>query len=129
MNKDDVEIGIEWFGKMEERAKRVTLLAFEWLQPFDYINYQFDAVSVTIAYLDENIDIKKVSFPLRYMWMNDQEIVEELECKYRENERKRISLQIEQMESKIKSLRAVSYTLKDSEDDLAKLKAELESLE
>lgn len=126
MNKSDIETGVEWVRKMEDRAAYVTLLVFTWMRSGDIESYQFDEDCVTVKYYDNCNE--GVSFPLRYMWMNKQEIAEDLENERRKSERNRTTEQIKDLEEKIRILRNVSATLKDTEDELAKLKAHLDSL-
>lgn len=123
MNKQEVQTGLDWIRKLEDRALDVAHLAYPDFVA-DFVHISFDP-NVDYVHADVTLRCQSESyqyFPMRYLWMDDAAILEEIaERKRKELEAQRLR-DIEQAERKIKQLRAAASDLAKEEARLAKLK-------
>lgn len=126
MDKKEVQTGLDWIRKLEERAKDVARLVYPNFGT-DFERITFD---LNVEYIHAEVALRYDSdwfedFPLRYLWMDDTAILADIaERKRKELEAKRLK-EIEESERKIKQLRAAATDLAKEEERLAKLKKQV----
>lgn len=123
MDKKEVQTGLDWIRKLEDRAAEVArLLCPEFGEDTERVSFDGgtdNRYSTVIHYW--NYDQYR-SFLLCYLWMdNDAILADVAERKRKELEAKRLR-EIEESERKIKQLRAAASDLAKEEARLAKLK-------
>ena len=126
MNKQEVQTGLDWIRKLEDRAEEVA----RFLRPEDKgevygVAFSSDVDNLYADFtLDWNDDWTE-SLPMCYLWMdNDAILADVAERKRKELEAQRLR-EIEQAERKIKQLRAAASDLAKEEARLAKLKEQV----
>ena len=126
MNKQEVQTGLDWIRKLEDRAEEVArLLCPEFGEDTERVSFDgsTDNRYSTVTYYWSYDHFR--DFPLSYLWMdNDAILADVAERKRKELEAQRLR-EIEQAERKIKQLRAAASDLAKEEARLAKLKEQV----
>ena len=125
MTKDEVQAGLYWTHKLEDRAEEVA----RFLRPAERgsvskVTFSGDTKS---AYADFTLDWDgdwSESLPMRYLWMDNDAILADVAERERDRLAKKRLKDIEESERKIQILRTSAASLAAEEARLAKLKGE-----
>lgn len=126
MDKKEVQTGLDWICKLDDRAKEVARLVYP-----NFVTYiERIAFDRNVDYVHAEVTLHYDSdwsedLPMSYLWMDDAAILADIaERKRKELEANRLR-EIEQAESKIKKLRSAASDLAKEEARLAKLKEQV----